>query len=178
MQRGRLLTIQTSRARTTRTAWEVISATGAIETAQSVDNGRRCQSYRPIWPDHRSHLFRGGIAHRLQTARSVLAVSSGRARTSSGTTAVAASATPRGSSGLRRTLDVGNAAPARPLASGEMGPHTTLALGTDSPLALRDAPRGSMFTCFPLRANIRAQTLRRNPVGTQNFRPIPADYHI
>ena len=27
-------------------------------------------------------------------------------------------------------------------------------------------------------APISAQTLRRNPVGTQNFRPIPADYHI
>ena len=64
-------------------------------------------------------------------ACSVLAVSSGRASTSSGTTAVAASATPHVSSGLRRTLDVGNAAPARLLT-----------------LALPDAPRGSLFICF------------------------------
>ena len=83
-------------------------------------------------------------------ARSVLAVSSGRARTSSGTTAVAASATPRGSSGLRRTLDVGNAAPARLLASGEIGPHSTHARDTVSPLALPDAPRGSVFISSPL----------------------------
>jgi hypothetical protein len=81
-----------------------------------------------------------------------------------GTTAVAASATPHGSSGLRRTLDVGNNAPARLLASGEIGPHSTLARGTDSPLALRDAPRGSMFPSFPLCAKIAAAAPQKSPV--------------
>merc|ERR1712185_831424 len=55
---------------------------------------------------------------------------------------------------FRRTLDVGNAAPARLLASGEIGPHSTLARETVSPLALPDAPRGSVFICFPLCAKI------------------------
>ena len=117
-------------------------------------------------------------------ARSVLAVSSGRERTASGTTAIAASATPHGSSGLRRTLDVGNAAPARLLVSGEIGPHSTLARETVSPLALPDAPRGSVFICFPLCAKISrliplcAQTLRRNRAGGQMFCFYLQCYHI
>ena len=117
-------------------------------------------------------------------ACSELAVSSGRGRTSSGTTAVAASATPHGSSGLSRTLDVGNAAPARLLAPGEIGPHSRLARETVSLLALPDAPRGSVFTCFPLCAHngscipLCAQTLRRNRAGGSNFCGNRKYYHI
>ena len=46
-----------------------------------------------------------------------------------------------GSSGLRRTLDVGNAAPARLLSSGEIGPHSKLARAAR-------APGGSIVSLF------------------------------